>query len=301
MNKVNPQISVLMPLYNVEKYVNMSIDSVLKQTFEDFELIIINDGSTDESAIIAETYSKDDERIKIYHIENKGLANVRNLALSYANGEYITFVDSDDAIDADYLELLMKGLDENDADISFCSFSRYVESEKMYYFDALESGYRQKLFTPQEIYENYYNSVNGFNISLVTAWGKLFKKSLFNCIHFPTGKFFEDSYTIYKLFLLADRIVYINKAMYMYRITDNSIMTSEWTREKIQCSVEQHEERLALLATIGYIVSEDNKKDYRECLRRCMDIALKKGYIEEFHRLKGKFEFICKMDSKNNK
>ena len=179
MNETHPLISVLMPVYNVKDYVAEAIDSILNQTYTNFELIIINDGSTDGSGSIAETYKAKDKRIKLYHIENGGIANARNLALSYAQGEFVTFVDSDDTVKEDYLECLYEGLSKYNADISFCSYYRYVEEEKMYYFPILEEGYEEKEFSGLEAYQNYYKPVNSYNISLVVPWGKLIKKELF--------------------------------------------------------------------------------------------------------------------------
>ena len=207
MNTSLPLISVLMPAYNVKDYISAAIESVLHQSYTNLELIIINDGSTDGSGTIAEHYQSIDSRVKVYHIKNSGLANARNLSLSYAQGEFVTFVDSDDTIQKDYLSCLFDALIKYSADISFCSYYKYVEEEKMYYYPMLEDGYTEKHFTGLEAYQNYYNPTNSYNISFVVAWGKLVKKTLFNHLYFPPGKLFEDSYTIYKLYLLTDKIV----------------------------------------------------------------------------------------------
>ena len=298
MNETHPLISVLMPVYNVKDYVAEAIESILKQTYTNFELIIINDGSTDGSGSIAEAYKAKDKRIKLYHIENGGLANARNLALSYAQGEFVTFVDSDDTVKEDYLECLYEGLSKYNADISFCSYYRYVEEEKMYYFPILEEGYEKKEFSGLEAYQNYYNPVNGYNISLVVPWGKLIKKELFNHITFPAGKPLEDSYTIYKLYLLTDKIVYINKHLYIYRIRPNSLMTQNWTKEKILAQIGHHEERLALLATLGIPISQGNKEDYIASLRICSSHALEAGYIDIYKSIEQKIFLIATCSTK---
>lgn len=164
-----PMISVLMPVYNVKPYLEMAIDSVLNQSFRDFELILINDGSTDGSGEILEDYRRKDARINVYHVENGGVARGRNLALSYATGSYITYVDSDDSVENTYLEHLYKALVEYQADIATCGYYRYVQAEKKYYFPILEGNDRNQLFTGQEVYENYYCPVNGYNILFVVA------------------------------------------------------------------------------------------------------------------------------------
>lgn len=287
-----PVISILMPAYNVEKYINMAIDSVLNQTFKDFELIIINDGSTDNTGEIVENYKDRDSRISVYHTENRGLSSARNLALSYARGEYVTFIDSDDAVKEDYLECLYQNAEKYNADVVFSSYYRYVEDELLYYYVTLEKGYEVKMFSWQEVYENYYSPVNGYNIILTVAWGKLFRRELLTKIYFPNGKIHEDSYTIYKAYMISNKIVYVNKNLYMYRQRSNSIMTSKWSRERLKDMIEQHEERLSLLSVMGIEITEANKTDYIACLRKCMKHALTNGYVDEYKFIKQKLDLI---------
>lgn len=298
-NKNNsPLISVLMPAFNVEKYITMAIDSVLSQTLSDFELIIINDGSTDGTGEIIEKYKETDARIRVFHMENGGLANARNIAMSYARGAYITFIDSDDAVKENYLECLYDNAVKYNADVVFSSFYRYVEEEKTYYYVILEQGYEVKEFTGQEIYQNYYRPVNGYNIALAVAWGKLFKKEIADKLYFPKGKIHEDSFTTYKAYLLSDKIVYVNKHLYMYRQRSNSIMASKWSRERLRNSIEQHEERISLLTIMGIEITEDNKADYIATIRNCMRIALENGYIDEYEMFKQKLKLM--EDGKRN-
>ena len=294
MDKDNalPLISVLMPVYNVKEYIDMAIESVLNQTYPNFELVIINDGSTDGSGRVAEDYQHKDSRVRVYHISNGGLANARNLAISYAQGEYISFVDSDDCIKEDYLECLYQALVKYDADISFCSYYRYVEEEKMYYFPILEEGYEEKIFTPVEAYQNYYNPTNSYNISLVVIWGKLIRKKLFTDLTFPNGKLHEDAYTTYKLYFLTDKIVYVKKHLYMYRIRPNSITTKNWSRERLCATIEQHEERISLLTAMGVEITESNRLDYIATLENCASIALENGFIDEYKAIRQKLVLI---------
>ncbi len=287
-----PVISVLMPAYNVEKYIAMAIDSVLSQTWSDFELILINDGSTDGTGEIIEKYQTMDSRIRVYHTENRGIASARNLAVSYARGEYITFIDSDDAVKEDYLECLYENAVKFDADVVFSSYYRYVEEEKKYYFIVLEQGYEEKMFTGQEVYQNYYNFVNGYNVALVVAWGKLFRREILTKLYFPNAKLHEDSFTIYKAYLLSEKIIYVNKHLYMYRQRENSIMSSNWSRKRLRDTIEQHEERISLLSVMGIEITEDNKADYIATLRKCLRIALINGFIDEYEMIKQKLNLI---------
>ncbi|MBR6643462.1 MAG: glycosyltransferase family 2 protein [Lachnospiraceae bacterium] len=290
--KAVPVISVLMPAYNVEKYIAMSIASVLNQTMSDFELIIINDGSTDATGENIEKYKNMDTRIRVYHRENRGLASARNMAVSYARGEYVTFIDSDDTVKEDYLECLYENAVKYNADVAVASYYSYVEAENVYRYVVLEQGYEVKSFTGQEAYQNYYNPVNGYNIAFVVAWGKLFKRELLTKLHFPNGKLHEDSFTIYKAYLLSDKIIYVNKNLYMYRVRENSIMSTKWSRERLRDFMEQHEERLSLLAVLGIEITEDNKADYIASLKKCIRIALINGYIDEYELFKQKLSLI---------
>ena len=122
-----PKISVIIPVYNVEKYLSQCLDSILNQTFKDFECICVNDGSTDKSLAILQEYVNKDDRIKIINQENKGLSGARNSALKIVNGKYITFIDSDDFVTIDYLEKLINIAEKEDSDIVYCR-------HKMYYF-----------------------------------------------------------------------------------------------------------------------------------------------------------------------
>lgn len=287
-----PAISVLIPFYNVKSYLNMAIDSVLAQSFTDFELILINDGSTDGSALIAEEYQKKDPRIKVYQIENSGVANARNLALSYATGDYIAFVDADDTIKPNYLECLYHDVINHNAEIAVCSYYRYVAEEGMYYFPQFEEEYDTKTFSGIEVYQNYYNPKNGYNIIFAVAWGKIIKRTLFRDIYFPNGKIHEDSFTIYKLYLLANKIVFHYKHLYMYRKHSESIVAQAWTRDKILAILEHQEERISLLSVMGIAITEDNKRDYMFNLRNCAQAALQNGFINEYKMVKQKLDLL---------
>lgn len=120
----------------------------------------------------------------------------------------------------------------------------------------------------------------------------MIKRELFEGIYFPPGTLHEDSYTIYKLYLKTDRIVHVNEPLYMYRIREHSIMSTGWSKERIRNFIEQHEERLALLAVLGITPTESNRLDYCESIKKCAKIALEQGYVEEYLWLKQKIDLI---------
>lgn len=290
----SPIISVLMPVYNVKDYVAQSIESVLNQTFKDFELIILNDGSTDGSGSIIEEYAKKDSRIRIYHIENKGIANARNVLASYAKGQYITYIDSDDLIEDRYLNVLYENAVKYNADITICSHYKYIDELGEYHYYYLDNPDSVIKFTGVEAYNHIYDSKNAYNISLVVSWGKLYRRELFDAIAYPVGKSYEDSYTTYKLYMSTDNIVYINTPMYIYRIREGSIIVSSWSVEKVKNSIEQHEEKLALLTAAGVKVTQDNIDDYVGTLRNMLNISLQNGFVKEYKSIKFKLETIEK-------
>ena len=178
-----PAISVLMCAYNVKDYVGYAIESVLNQTFTDFELIIINDGSNDGTVNIIEEYSKKDNRIKVHHIENGGLANARNVALTYATGEYIAWIDADDAFNKDYLEILYKAALDNKSDVVICNYYRYVDKDRVYCWDVKDENDTLKL-SWDDVYKRRYEQ--GYIIYIV-VWAKLVKRSLYKDIYYPKG------------------------------------------------------------------------------------------------------------------
>ena len=177
-------VSIIVPVYNVEKYLSKCIDSILAQTYKNLEIILVDDGSKDNSGTICDEYSKKDKRIKIIHKPNGGISDVRNHGLKIATGDYIGFVDSDDYIAEDMFETLVSLLEKNDADISIVSFYEY---------------YNGKLIGVREN-ENVeiMNKVEAIKELLIDrkiqsyTWNKLFKKELFDGLQFPVGKNFED-------------------------------------------------------------------------------------------------------------
>ena len=213
-------ISVVVPVYKVEKYLNRCIDSILSQTFTDFELILVNDGSPDNCGEICDEYAKKDRRITVIHKENGGLSDARNAGIDWAfknsNSEWITFIDSDDWIDRRYLEILFNVAVENHVDVSVCDFLRTSNFEDT---DTQENFTCQKWDVTDFFVEK--------NLNFVVAWGKLYKKSLFEKIRYPKGKLHEDEMTTYKVLFQRKNIVFTKLKLYNYFINDESIMGCE--------------------------------------------------------------------------
>lgn len=215
------QISIIVPVYNVDKYLSECIDSILNQTYEYFEVLLIDDGSTDNSSKICKEYALKDDRIFYYKKNNGGLSDARNYGLDRANGDYITFIDSDDYIEKDYLELLYNSIELYNADISIANYQRVDEFGRIS-FDILpgDNMVLDSIDAMKYVLYQKYISIS------VTA--KLYKKSIFTNIRFPVGKLYEDIITLPKLIFSSQKIVYISNVLLNYRIRSGSITESKF-------------------------------------------------------------------------
>ena len=221
------RLSIIVPIYRVEKYLKRCIDSILNQKFRDFELILVNDGSPDSCGDICDEYSKNDTRIKVIHKKNGGLSSARNAGIEIAQGEYIGFVDSDDWINEDMYEVLYSIGLNNDLDIVECTYSKVFNTENLYdckneydliildNISAIEALYK----------DTFYGSV--------VSWNKIYRKNLFKDIRFPLGKINEDQFTTYKLYYNCNKIGFINRDLYYYYQSVNSITRSSFTVKKL--------------------------------------------------------------------
>ena len=218
--KINENVlSVVVPVYNMEKYLDRCIESILKQTYKNMEILLIDDGSTDNSYNICEKYKKKDNRIKVFYKKNGGLSDAKNYGILHSSGEFITFVDADDWIDETMYEVMLKEMQEKKADISICG--RYID---------FEDGKSRKWFYDKLLVMNkiesllYLNSFYDFDMA---SWDKIYRRDLFENIKFPYGKKCEDAYTTYLLFEKADLIVYIPECFYHYFQRQGSISRSK--------------------------------------------------------------------------
>lgn len=201
-------VGILIPVYNSEQNIENCLNSIVNQTYKNIEVVIVDDGSTDNSGNICDKYQKKDNRIKVFHIKNSGVANARNYAIKKCNSDYITFIDSDDYVDLNYIEVLYKIMRKNDADIVSCDLKYCTDLIK------------KKNEIPKEIYIlNKKQAMESLMYGKKISNGptcKLFKKSLFSDIEFPVGKLFEDLGTIYKVIDRTKKVAYINEKKYYY-------------------------------------------------------------------------------------
>ncbi len=231
-------ISIVIPVYNTSIYLEKCINTVINQTYSNLEIIIVDDGSTDNSAKICEEFSCKDNRIKVIHQKNSGLSAARNTGIKNATGDYILFIDSDDYIDLYYVEKLEKSITKELADIAVCGIIYFEEEsvplsiQEAKKTTVLNNNEQMRAFLTQEQYIP------------VSTWTKMYKRSLFNTLRFPVGKYHEDIFTTYKLLDLSQRTVVIPEALYWYRQRPNSIMNSSFNlhhMDALEATIEQAE------------------------------------------------------------
>lgn len=223
------KISCIVPVYNVEKYIKKCLDSILKQSFKDFEIILVDDGSTDNSGKICDEYEKKDDRIKVIHKSNGGLSDARNKGIENANGDYFIFIDSDDYIDENMFEILYNLNIENNTEIAACDKAFVFENT-----GKIEYGNETNIVRVLNSEETFKIIVDFYKKLGMEMWNKLYSKTLFDNIRFPKGKIFEDQATQYKLIFAANKISYVEKSMYYYLRRDNSITTQKYTDKEKQ-------------------------------------------------------------------
>lgn len=232
---MNNKISIIIPIYNVEKYLKRCLDSVVNQTYKYIEIILVNDGSPDNCGKICDEYAKIDSRIKVIHKENGGLSSARNAALDIVSGEYIMFVDSDDWISENSLEQLNEYINM-DYDIINFKFSFVEEkTENIIEFNGrTENSYECDLLS---YIDKLFSGELDFFI-----WNKLYKRDLFDGVRFPEGRNYEDLATIYKLYFKAKSIIVTDFTLYYYWLgNSNSITSNSTLKNMTDCLVSAKE------------------------------------------------------------
>ena len=256
-------ISIVVPIYNVENYLRMCLDSIEHQTYSNIEVLLINDGSPDSSGEICQEYVARDSRFHYFEKENGGLSDARNYGIERSNGMYLTFVDSDDWLSLTYVEDLYQAAIRNDADTVVSHYTIYNESDRNYYVHIWDDYYEKTCTGEELILELPSLELNGY--IYITSWGILFKKELFNNIRFPKGKVIEDSRTNYKLFFRSNKVAYIHKEIYYHREGIESIgsgVNEKLLTDVLECLLE----RLAIYTIMGWNYS-DEKNNVMGCLR----------------------------------
>lgn len=269
-------MSVIVPVYNVDRYLGRCIKSIMQQSYRNLEIILVDDGSTDNSGTICDTFKETDDRIIVIHKENGGLSDARNAGIKMFTGEYVTFIDSDDYVSPDMISLMLTVLKQSSCQIVQCEFVR--GKDDTYKFTG--NG-KYKVYNKRNAFEN--RDVH------VCVCGKLYEKSLIKGRYFPIGKINEDEYYTYKCVYESNRTAIMPDALYYYFQRSNSIMHKKKTYlnmdildafdERIKYFQDRKEERLV-------IISRKEK-----CIREALLYARAKGCIDE----KEKREYLKKL------
>lgn len=218
------KVSVIVPVYKAEKYLDICLDSLINQTFEDFEVICVNDGSPDNCINILRNYSKLDSRIKIFSQKNQGLSSARNTGLKYAKGEYITFVDSDDFLSPIALERMYTNITENNSDYMF-SYVYQVYPDRLFYWELPNiKDFQKHIYSP--VFNENVLGADFYLKFIYSAWAKMYRHEFIKDFSFPEGLIFEDMPFFANCYLRAERISYDFSPLYFYRKSENSIITS---------------------------------------------------------------------------
>lgn len=238
------KVSIIVPIYNVEQYLPKCIESLLEQTLQEIEIILVDDGATDRSSEICDIYALKDHRIKVIHKINGGLSDARNVGIEVAQGEYITFLDSDDWVEPNLYEYLYSLAKKEDADIAQCD---YIEV----YAEDIQIDFRQ------HIKETIHTGAEALGllfgeeyVKTVVVWNKLYRRILFEEIRFPKGKVHEDEFTTYKVIHKANKLVNSNIPMVYYRQREGSIMAEGFNEKRLHV-IEAWEEKYLYLKQEG--------------------------------------------------
>ena len=283
-------ISIIVPIYNVEKYLLECLRSLANQSFSNFEVLLIDDGSTDNSGFIAKEFAHNNKKFKYFKKVNGGLSSARNYGITKAKGEWLVFVDSDDCVSPDYLKCLFACVSDTRTKIGCCNFIRFKgETPVNNLKRAIPTTLDKEMF-----YKQFYNSI------FMVAWNKIYCKNIFSDIFYPVGYIHEDFGTTYKLIDKVEKISFINEDLYFYRVNENGISRSTIKMNKIDLlyiCVEQidyfrNKQNVAmfkscsnyLVTCIGTLLSY-NKKRYVDF--RAFKLRVIQFYKEHYQMIKG--------------
>ncbi len=221
-------ISVIVPIYNVEKYLDECVQSILNQSYHNIEIILVDDGSKDRSSAICDKYAEADKRVRVIHKLNGGLSDARNAGTAVARGKYITFVDSDDLLDLSFVELSHKKIKEYDADMVIMPNVRFKSKSPFPYTEAIGLEVHNGKYCISKMLQMNLNYHTG-------GHSKLIKRDLCLKYAYPYGKYYEDLATTYKMWIDCEKVVCLDSPLYGYRLRDSSIMTEHFSIKKMDC------------------------------------------------------------------
>ncbi|MGV3079268.1 glycosyltransferase family 2 protein [Streptococcus sp. 32226D021BW] len=287
------KVSVIVPVFNAGIYLKQCLDSILDQTYQNIELILVNDGSTDGSAGVCEAYRQKDSRVKLVNkaLGGGGVGAARNTALPLVSGEYVLFVDNDDWLEPNHIEYLYQSLKETDADIAVVNFTQFMEETNSFAFHLQAQDYFRQIFSPREWFKKEYESRFSISQCFTVPWCKLYKVALLDGIVYPEDEKVEDDYTTWKIYLKAERIVYSNTSLYYHRKRQTSV--TKTVEISSVFPLKSIEERIAVLSLIGFDI-EPELRAYRWRLNLHKDFYLKAGRMQDYQKCMQKISILEK-------
>lgn len=213
MNK----ISIIIPVYKVEKYLDKCLESIVNQTYRNIEIIVVDDGSPDNCPTICDSWASKDDRIIVLHKPNGGLSDARNYGIDKATGDFLMFVDSDDYVSTTICQKLLKLINKYNSDFSMCSTAEFDEDNIP---SLLDQTFEEVVYTGNQIFEQLF----AYKKYIMTAWAKLYKKELFQTIKYPKDKLHEDEFIIHEILNHTSSFAYTSEPLYYYLQRNNSIM-----------------------------------------------------------------------------
>jgi len=224
------KVSIVIPVYNVEQYLHDCILCLKKQTYTNFEAIFVNDGSSDNSGEILESAAKEDARFLVIHKDNGGAAEARNYGLDRCSGEYICFIDADDLVERDYLEILLDVALQHKCDIVQCGYQRTESRDIIINDSKSKEDRRDEVLSNLQMLDKIYSAES---VDTIVLWNKIYKRELFDNVRFPQGIMFEDEVVSAKILYKAEKIVRIDTILYYYFYNEQSVMNKKYSLRKL--------------------------------------------------------------------
>lgn len=232
-------VSVIVPVYNVEKYIHRCILSILEQSYKNLEIILVNDGSTDKSREVCEGFLEKDERVTVINKSNGGLSSARNCGLDVANGKYVCFVDGDDFIHPEMIRILHQEISSGKFDLVYCLYQKVYQNE---IYSDIPSNYSVIEKSKTETFETLFAE----ELEIKLAWNKLYKKEIFETLRYAKGRLHEDEFIIHYILENVTKIKKVNLKLYYYFQRDNSIM-AKLTVKRVRDTIAAYESRIKLI------------------------------------------------------
>lgn len=223
---MSEKVSVIVPIYKVEKYLEACVDSIIGQTYDNLEIILVDDGSPDRCGAICDSYLEKDSRIKVIHKDNGGLSDARNAGIDIATGDYYYFVDSDDILPDHSIMTMYRLMQDNDAQMVIGGFERFMDGETKPFFSTEDEGLWLHVYDREEAFQDFYRDG-------CQAWAVLYQRHIHEKLRFPKGEINEDEAIIFHILENCTTVVVTNQVVYSYRCREESITTTAFHPKKM--------------------------------------------------------------------